>query len=66
MKQLGNLAACCAKRNDVALQITDGIVSVHVGSGKDRKTLYANWNDCEKVSEIVRELNFGKYAEGAR
>ena len=33
MKQLGNLAMVCAQRPEVLMQIYDGEVSVHVGSG---------------------------------
>lgn len=60
MKQLGNLAVVCAMRNDVLMQIQNGIVSVHYGAGPTRETGTAKWDDDKAVSEIVYELNFGK------
>lgn len=62
MKQLGNLALVCARRPSVLMQIHDGEVAVHVGAGPDRATLRADSNDDAAISEIIRELNFSKYA----
>ena len=62
MKQLGNLALVCARRPEVLMQLHDGQVAVHMGAGPDRKTLAAAWDDDEKISGIIRELNFGRYA----
>lgn len=61
MKQLGNLAIVCAQRPEVLMQIHGGIVSVHVGCGPERASLFAAWDDDAGVSGIVHELNFGKY-----
>ena len=63
MKQLGNLAVVCAMRNDVLMQIQNGIVSVHYGAGPTRETVTAKWNDDKAISEMVYELNFGKGKE---
>ncbi|MCL2776131.1 MAG: hypothetical protein FWD71_22745 [Oscillospiraceae bacterium] len=61
MKQIGNLALACARKNNVLFQILDGHINVHVGCGPDKRVLCANWNDDEKIAEIIYELNFGKY-----
>ena len=63
MKQLGNLAVVCAKKNNVLLQIHNGVVSVHYGAGPARETATARWDDDKAISTIVYELNFGKGAE---
>lgn len=63
MKQLGNLALVCARRPSVLMQIHDGEVAVHVGTGPDRTTLRAASNDDAAISAIIRELNFGRYAQ---
>lgn len=62
MKQLGNLAMVCAGRPEVLMQLHGGVVSVHVGDGPERATLDARWDDDEKITHIVHELNFGQYA----
>ena len=66
MKQLGNLAIVCATKQDVLLQIHNGVVSVHYGMGPTRKTVTANWNDDKKIRTIVQELNFGKNTENRK
>ncbi len=62
MKQIGNLAAVCAKRPDVLLQVYDGMVSVYVNFGPERTYMMAAWDDDQKISQIVHELNHGKFA----
>ena len=62
MKQLGNLAIVCAQRPEVSMQLFEGRVAVHVGAGPSRAVLTAAWDDDGKISGIIRELNFGKYA----
>lgn len=62
MKQLGNLAIVCAQRPDVLMQVYGGTVSVHVGEGPERATLFTPWDDDEMVQKLIRELNFGQYA----
>ena len=62
MKQIGNLAVVCAKRRDVLLQVGSEGVCVHVGAGPERNTLHAAWDDDAAISNIVHELNFGRYA----
>lgn len=63
MKQLGNLAIVCACRKDVLLQVIDGGVTVHAGRGPDKTVFCCRWDDDEKISGIVHELNFGRYAK---
>lgn len=63
MKQLGNLALVCARRKNTLLQVLNGEVSVHTGRGPSEAALVADWNNDEQISEIIRELNFGKYKE---
>lgn len=60
MKQLGNLAMVCAQRPEVLMLLHNGIVTVHVGTGPERKALAATWNDDAEISRII--LNFGEYA----
>ncbi len=62
MKQLGNLAMVCARRPEVMLQIYGGQAAVHVGAGSDRATLATAWDNDAEINNIIRELNFGKYA----
>lgn len=64
MKQIGNLAVVCALRCDVLLQIQGNQISLYVGSGSQREYISANWDDDEKICNLVHELNFGKYAGG--
>lgn len=45
MKQIGNLAVVCARRQDVLLQVGSEKVCVHVGAGPERNTLHAAWDD---------------------
>lgn len=59
MKQLGNLSIVCAHRPDVVMQIYGGQVSVHVGEGPERTSLFAAWDDDEVIQHIIHELNFG-------
>ncbi len=63
MKQLGNLALVCARRPSVLMQIHDGKITIHVGAGPDRVALHAASNDDAAISEMIRELNFGRYAQ---
>lgn len=64
MKQLSNLAVVCATKKDVLLQIHNGVVSVHYGSGPTRETATAKWDDDKAISGIVYELNFGSAEYG--
>lgn len=64
MKQIGNLAVVCARRQDVLLQVGSEKVCVHVGAGPERDTLHAAWDDDDAIQRIVHELNFGRYAAG--
>lgn len=61
MKQIGNLAVVCANRKDVLLQIQGKEVAVHVGSGLQRESLYILWDDDNSISDLIGELNYGKY-----
>jgi len=62
LKQLGNLAIVCAQRPEVLMQLYEHKVVIHLGQGPERETLIALWDDDEKISDMIRELNFGKYA----
>ena len=62
MKQIRNLAEICAKRPDILMQIYEGMVSVYVNFGSERTYMIASWNDDEKITKIIHELNHGKYA----
>ncbi len=64
MKQLGNLAIVCAKREGTLLQIYNGKACVHIGEGPERKQLVAKWDDDKEIKDIVHELNYGRYATG--
>ena len=66
MKELGNLAVVCAGRMDILLQIYDGYACVYVGEGPERAHMIAPCNDDEALRQIVRELNFGRYARERR
>jgi hypothetical protein len=61
MKQLGNLALVCARRNDVLFQILKGEVTVHIGDGPSRRTFRADWRDDDRIDAIVYEMNHGAY-----
>lgn len=66
MKQIGNLAIVCAQRPDVLMQIYGGTVSIHIGEGPERATLSAAWEDDNTIQDMIRELNFGRYAAHPR
>ena len=66
MKQIGNLAIVCAQRPDVLMQIYGGTVSIHVGEGPERATLSTAWEDDDTIQDMIRELNFGRYAAHPR
>ena len=61
MKQRGNLALVCANRSDVLLQIQRGTVCFSIGMGTQMETISLAWDDDEKITALVRELNFGRY-----
>lgn len=63
MKQLGNLAIVCARRKNLVFQILDGTVAIHLGEGPQRQVLSTEWDDDERITSIIHELNFGKYKE---
>ena len=54
MKQIGNLAIVCAQRPDVLMQIYGGTVSSTA------------WEDDDAIQDMIRELNFGRYAAHPR
>ena len=59
MMQVGNLAIVAAKHKDCMLQIYDNQVSVHTGSGNEKRTLSCYVNDDEYINKIIAYLNFG-------
>ncbi len=61
MKELGNLAIICAKRNDLELSIKEGHVFVHMENSPT--VMSAEWDNDEKISSIIHELNFGTYPQ---
>jgi len=62
MKLIGNLAATCSKRPDVLMQVYDYTVMVYVNFGPERTYMMAAWDDDTKISQIIHELNHGKFA----
>lgn len=62
MKQLGNLAVVCAQRRSVELRIESGEVRVTFHELPGSPACYLRWDDDRKIEEIIREMNFGKYA----
>ena len=74
MKQIGNLAIVCAQRPDVLMQIyesagysqRDAAKSIHAGEGPERATLSTAWEDDDAIQDMIRELNFGRYAAHPR
>ena len=64
MKQIGNLAVVCARRQNVLRQVGSEKVWVHVGAGPERDTLHAACDDDDAIRRIGHELNFGRYAAG--
>ena len=65
MKQLGNLAIVCAQRENTLLMVQHGQVKVVTYRHGGYITLHAGWDDDEAISEIIRDLNFGRFAEKA-
>lgn len=61
MHQLGNLALICAKRNDVILTVHKWLIGVNIRN-KEETTYLILWDDEEKISNLIHELNFGAYA----
>ena len=62
MKQFGNLAIICAQRPDVTLLMQKGQVRVVAYHRGGYVTLLSAWDDEERIGEIIRELNFGRFA----
>lgn len=59
MMQVGNLAIVAANHKGCMLQIYDNQVSVHTGSGNEKRTLSCDVNDDEYIDKIIAYLNFG-------
>lgn len=62
MKQIGNLAIVCAKRNDVTLRIEQGMVMVLQDGTYAPTAFSAEWDDDETILSVIHELNFGRCA----
>ena len=60
MKQIGNLAVVCARRQNVLLQVGSEKVWVHVGAGPERDTLHAAWA-AAAVASVVRRIWLIRY-----
>ena len=54
MKQIGNLAIVCAKRNDVTLRIEQGMVMVLQDGTYAPTAFSADWDDDETILSILR------------
>ncbi|MDR0286817.1 MAG: hypothetical protein LBI03_03790 [Clostridiales bacterium] len=63
MKQLGNLAIVCARRNDLCLSIFNGQATVYIGCGPERKRITVDWDDDESISSLTYALNHGEYRQ---
>lgn len=59
MKQFGNLAMVCAKRENVYMTICSGYATVHIGHGPGHETYNAHWSDDKRIIEIIHRINFG-------
>lgn len=62
MKQLGNLVMVCAQRRAVEFWMESGEVRVTFHRFPGAPSFYLRWDDDKKIEEIIREMNFGKYA----
>lgn len=60
MKQLGNLAIVCAKKEGVRLCLENGMVMIQIIRPSYRVTLSAAWNDDKEINRIIYALNFDK------
>lgn len=63
MKQLGNLALVCAQRRSVEFWMQSGEVRITLRDFPGAPSYYLRWDDDKKIEEIIRELNFGRYAQ---
>ncbi len=61
MKQLGNLALVCAQRRSILFMVESGEVRVTIRKAPGSPSYYLRWDDDKKISEVIHELNFGKY-----
>ena len=59
MKQLGNLALVCARKDIVMVEI-GGRVYVRYERGIESETLSADWDDDDAIDDIIHTINFGK------
>lgn len=60
MMKVGNLAIVAANHKDCMLQIYDNQVSVHTGSGNEKRSLSCDVNDDDDyIDKIIAYLNFG-------
>ena len=41
-------------------------MSIHVGEWQERATLSTAWEDDDTIQDMIRELNFGRYAAHPR
>ena len=60
MKQLGNLAIVCAKKEGVRLCLENGMVMIQIVRPPYRIMLSAAWNDDKEINWIIHALNFDK------
>lgn len=61
MKRLGNLAIVCAQRRSILFMVESGEVRVTIRKAPGSPSYYLRWDDDKKISEVIHELNFGKY-----
>ena len=62
MKQIGNLAIVCARREDVTLRIEQGRAMVLLDGTYAPAAFSADCDDDETILSVIHELNFGNCA----
>ncbi len=63
MKQFGNLAIICARRQSVQLVVESGEVRVTLRKFPGQLSCHLRWDDDQGIQKLIYELNFGKYRE---
>ena len=61
LKQIGNLAISCAHRRDAKMEVFDHGITVRIWQASREVTHYLPWDADEAISQLVYELNHGRY-----